>query len=135
MGELSQRIVAKVSGPAWEQLRGQFMQISRLLLAASPDADSELMTTYAKFTVHSDASSPVQTASRTLALTIGSGLVSIWPGTAVPTLVDGGPDSAVELGVKFRSDTVGSVTGIRFYKASANTGAHIGNLWTSAGAR
>jgi hypothetical protein len=88
------------------------------------------------FTVNvSDASSPVQTASRTLALTIGSGLVSIWPGTAVPTLVDGGPDSAVELGVKFRSDTVGSVTGIRFYKASANTGAHIGNLWTSAGAR
>ena len=36
MGELSQRIIAKVSGPAWEQLRGQFMQIARLLLAVSP---------------------------------------------------------------------------------------------------
>ena len=34
--ELSQRIIAKVSGPAWEQLRGQFMQIGRLLLAVPP---------------------------------------------------------------------------------------------------
>ena len=51
MAALSQRIIAKVSGSAWESLRGQFMQISRLLLAASPDADSELMTSYVKFTV------------------------------------------------------------------------------------
>ena len=52
MGELSQRIIAKVSGPVWEQLRGQFMQITRLLSAVSSDADSELVTTYVKFTVH-----------------------------------------------------------------------------------
>ena len=37
------------------------------------------------------------------------------------------------MGVKFKSDTNGYITGIRFYKASANTGTHIGNLWTSAG--
>jgi hypothetical protein len=59
MSELSQRIIAKLSGPAWESLRGQFMQISRLLLAVCQDTDSELMTTYVKFTLHSDASSPV----------------------------------------------------------------------------
>ena len=59
MGELSQRIIAKVGGPAWESLRGQFMQISRLLLAVSPDADSELMTTYVKFTVHTAPQSRV----------------------------------------------------------------------------
>jgi len=52
MSELSQHTIAKVSGPVWEQLRGQFMQMSRLLLAVSPDADSELFTTYVKFTVH-----------------------------------------------------------------------------------
>jgi hypothetical protein len=52
MGELSQHTIAKVSGPAWESLRGQFMQISRLLLAAAPDADSELFTTYVKFTIN-----------------------------------------------------------------------------------
>ena len=59
MGALSQRIIAKVSGPAWESLRGQFTQISGLLLAVSPDAHSELLTTYVKFMVHSDASSSV----------------------------------------------------------------------------
>ena len=59
MGELSQRIIAKVSGPAWEQLRGHFMQIARSLLAVSPDADSELMTTYVKFTVHAAPQSRV----------------------------------------------------------------------------
>ena len=35
------------------------MQIARLLLAVSPDADSELMTTYVKFTVHTAPQSPV----------------------------------------------------------------------------
>jgi hypothetical protein len=62
MGELSQHTIAKVSGPAWESLRGQFMQISRLLLAVSPDADSELMSTYVKFTSHSASQSPVYAA-------------------------------------------------------------------------
>ena len=39
--------------------------------------------------------------------------------------------SAVELGVKFKADASGTVTGIRFYKASTNTGTHIGSLWTA----
>ena len=59
--------------------------------------------------------------------------MTIWSNTTVPGLVDGGPDSAVELGVKFRSDVAGTITGIRFYKAGANTGTHVGNLWTSNG--
>ena len=41
--------------------------------------------------------------------------------------------SAVELGVKFRADQPGFVTGIRFYKGAGNTGTHVGNLWTSDG--
>ena len=41
----------------------------------------------------------------------------------------------VELGVKFRADFDGAVTGIRFYKAAANTGTHIGSLWTASGTR
>jgi hypothetical protein len=58
---------------------------------------------------------------------------TIWPATAVPVRVDGGGDSAVELGVRFRSDSPGYVKGVRFYKASTNTGAHVANLWTGAG--
>ena len=60
---------------------------------------------------------------------------SLWAAGTVPVLADAGPDSAVELGVKFRSDSAGSISGIRFYKASTNTGTHVGNLWSSSGTR
>jgi hypothetical protein len=81
-----------------------------------------------------DSSNPVQTASVPLSIAINTTQeFSLWPNTATPTTVDGGPDSAVELGVKFRSDTAGYIAGIRFYKASTNTGTHVGNLWNSSG--
>jgi hypothetical protein len=59
---------------------------------------------------------------------------SIWPSNAAPTVADSGSDDPnVELGVKFRSDVSGIITGIRFYKAATNTGAHVASLWTSTG--
>jgi hypothetical protein len=73
-----------------------------------------------------------QSVTKPLSIVV-SNVVTLWPGTTVPGLVDGGPDSSVELGVKFRSDVSGSITGIRFYKASTNTGTHVANLWTSTG--
>ena len=60
--------------------------------------------------------------------------MSIWKNTDVPQIADSGPDQPVELGVKFRSDVAGKISGIRFYKAVANTGRHVGNLWTNWGA-
>src|SRR5207248_2555269 len=42
--------------------------------------------------------------------------------------------SSTELGVKFRSDLAGTITGIRFYKGSTNTGTHVGELFSLAGA-
>jgi hypothetical protein len=54
-------------------------------------------------------------------------------GNATPTTVDGQDANPVELGVKFRSDTNGFITGIRFYKSAANTGVHVGRLWTRDG--
>ncbi len=65
----------------------------------------------------------------------GQTTYTIWPASTVPTTKDDGPDSAVELGVKFRSDTAGTITGIRFYKATTNTGTHVGNLWSSSGTK
>jgi hypothetical protein len=59
---------------------------------------------------------------------------TIWANTA-PSVADSGPDSAVELGVKFRSDSNGTVSGIRFYKASTNTGTHTGTLWSRTGTK
>ncbi|HJQ01074.1 MAG TPA: DUF4082 domain-containing protein [Jatrophihabitans sp.] len=54
-------------------------------------------------------------------------------GNATPKQADGGDTSAVELGVRFSSSTDGYISGIRFYKATANTGTHTGSLWTSSG--
>jgi hypothetical protein len=72
-------------------------------------------------------------ATKQLSLLLADGLMTIWPNTAVPTYPDAGADSPVELGFKFRSDSNGYVSGIRFYKHAANTGVHIGNLWSSSG--
>ena len=56
-------------------------------------------------------------------------------GSLTPAVADAGADSPVELGVKFRSDVDGDVTGVRFFKSGPNTGPHVGSLWTAAGVR
>jgi hypothetical protein len=58
---------------------------------------------------------------------------SIWSATSVPVVASAGADSSVELGIKFKSDAAGYITGIRFYKSSGNTGTHTGTLWSSTG--
>ena len=59
---------------------------------------------------------------------------TIWPSTAMPATADAGPYSPLELGVQFRADSDGYITGIRFYKSASNTGTHVGHLWSSSGA-
>ena len=87
------------------------------------------------FTVHvNDAGNPIQSLGKPLSITVTTvPLVTLWPGLAMPGTVDGGFDDPVELGMKFRSDIRGDITSVRFYKAAANTGTHIGDLWTTNG--
>jgi hypothetical protein len=58
---------------------------------------------------------------------------SIWGSSATPAQVDSGDTSSIEVGVSFHVDYNGYITGIRFYKNTANGGTHIGHLWSSAG--
>jgi chitodextrinase len=58
---------------------------------------------------------------------------SIWSASTVPAVPSSGDSSANELGLKFRTDTDGYITAVRFYKGVANTGQHVGHLWTSSG--
>ena len=77
-----------------------------------------------------------QSASATLSITVSSpASYSLWPGTRVPGTIDSGPDSSVELGVRFTADADGFIRGIRFYKSIANTGTHVGSLWTATGTK
>jgi hypothetical protein len=57
----------------------------------------------------------------------------LWTAAAVPAnpaATDGQP---IEIGIKFHSDIDGVVTALRFYKGAANTGAHVGHLWSGGG--
>ena len=56
-----------------------------------------------------------------------------WDDAATPAMLSAPDSSAVELGVKFRVDIDGWVTGIRFYKGAGNDGEHVGNLWSTSG--
>jgi hypothetical protein len=58
---------------------------------------------------------------------------TLWPAAATPAIASYADTGSVNLGVKFRSDQAGFITGIRFYKGAGNTGTHVGSLWSSTG--
>lgn len=62
-----------------------------------------------------------------------SSSLSLFSASATPATTDYADGSAYELGVRFTSDVAGTVTGIRFYKGTGNTGTHVGHLWTNTG--
>jgi methionine-rich copper-binding protein CopC len=97
-------------------------------------------TTNGQITIKSratDDSARMETPGAGITVTAGSGPVScpctIWSSGQAPTNPADPDTAAVELGVKFRADQNGFITGVRFYKGTGNTGTHVGNLWTSAG--
>jgi hypothetical protein len=57
---------------------------------------------------------------------------TVWA-PATPAGPDGGDVNSIEVGLKFRADADGFVEGVRFHKQAANTGTHVGKLWTSTG--
>ena len=58
---------------------------------------------------------------------------SIWQNAAPSGAADAADTSAVNLGLQFQASSDGTVTGIRFYKETDNTGTHTGSLWSATG--
>ncbi|MCK1475736.1 DUF4082 domain-containing protein [Bradyrhizobium sp. 197] len=58
---------------------------------------------------------------------------SLFGTSAAPSVPNSGDSSPVEVGVKFTASVNGTITGLRFYKGSLNTGPHIADLWSSTG--
>ena len=80
---------------------------------------------------HRDAvarASPSRSAPATRAARARSGRTARRPAVAPRAT-----RNAVEVGVKFRADADGRITGLRFYKGVGNTGTHVGHLWTRTG--
>ncbi len=80
-----------------------------------------------------DDSGNLETPSAGVTVNV-AGPMSIF-GTGVPYNPADSDSSSIEVGVKFRSDVAGYVTGVRFYKGSTNTGTHVGTLWTGTGTK
>jgi LPXTG-motif cell wall-anchored protein len=59
--------------------------------------------------------------------------VSFFSDSSTPDFANFDDTNSNELGLKFKSDVSGTVTAIRFYKGSKNTGTHTGSLWTADG--
>ncbi|WP_275196093.1 DUF4082 domain-containing protein [Bradyrhizobium sp. CSA207] len=59
---------------------------------------------------------------------------SLFGTSDAPNVANSGDTSPVEVGVKFTASVNGTITGLRFYKGSLNTGPHIADLWSSTGA-
>jgi len=58
---------------------------------------------------------------------------TLWASSDRPDVESNGDSRSLELGLKFRTDSNGYITGVRFYKSTANTGTHTGSLWTKDG--
>jgi Domain of unknown function (DUF4082)/Bacterial Ig-like domain/Purple acid Phosphatase, N-terminal domain/Bacterial Ig domain len=74
-----------------------------------------------------------ESASAPAAMTTTTCPCSVFPTSATPAVVDSADGASIELGMRFVPEVNGSVTGIRFYKAPANTGTHTGSLWSATG--
>jgi hypothetical protein len=121
----------------WSLATGSVLPAGLTLSSAGQITGAPAVTGSSTFTVRAaDSGSPQQAATKQLSIVVSSVPViyTIWSSTAAPTTADAGADSPLELGVKFRADVNGTITGIRFYKSNNNTGTHIGNLWSSTGA-
>jgi hypothetical protein len=91
-------------------------------------------------TIHSratDDSGNLETPTAGVAATVGGPQPAMCPCTvfdasATPStgFNDGQP---IELGMRFRSDEPGFITGVRFYKRSGGLGTHLAHLWTNDG--
>ncbi len=70
-----------------------------------------------------------------LALAPAGSAASIWSDLATPAVEAVNDGQSIEIGLRFQSQTAGSITGIRFYKGASNSTLHVGHLWTAGGAQ
>ena len=88
---------------------------------------------YRVFATNAGGDSAPSASVNATTLSAGQCPCTIWSASTIPAVASTSDTASNELGLKFRADTAGLVTGIRFYKGSTNTGTHVGHLWTRTG--
>jgi N,N-dimethylformamidase beta subunit-like, C-terminal/Domain of unknown function (DUF4082)/Fibronectin type III domain/Bacterial Ig domain len=117
--------VSTDGGSTWHPATGKASWTYTWAVHGSPTANIKVRAT--------DDSGNVGTPGSGVTINVGCPC-SLWSGVTPPD-PDSGEPTPIEVGVKFKSDVFGTVSGIRFYKSAANTGTHVGSLWTSSGQR
>ena len=136
----SQRFSASVTGTSttavtWS-LSSPIGSISSTGLYVAPTSVSTQQTVTIRATSAADttkygtATVVINPASSPTPVSTG---VSFWSDSITPGTASSTDSNSVEVGLKFSSSLAGTVTGVRFYKGSNNTGTHVGHLWTSNG--
>ncbi|KAB0680368.1 N,N-dimethylformamidase beta subunit family domain-containing protein [Aureimonas leprariae] len=79
-------------------------------------------------------------ASETFSLNVSNtapppSAVSLFAPSATPAQNGLNDGRQIELGMKFQSSTAGQITGLKFYRSSADTGADVLDLWTATGTK
>lgn len=109
-------------------------QIGTSTSTSYTDTTVSASTSYAYTVRANDAAGNVSSLSNQATVTTpaASATTSVFGPSDTPAITIN-ESNAVELGMKFRSDKAGKVTGVKFYKATTNIGTHIGTLWSSTG--
>jgi Domain of unknown function (DUF4082)/IPT/TIG domain/Glycosyl hydrolases family 16 len=103
------------------------------LTATIPSADIAASGT-AAITVFNPAPGGANSNPQSFTISPSAGCpCSLWSEAIVPAVAAYPDNQAIEVGVKFRADVAGYITGLRFYKGTTNTGTHTGHLWTANG--
>ncbi len=132
----TQQFTATVSGASntsvtWS-LSSATGTISSTGLYTAPSSVSTQQTVTVRATSVADTTK-YATATVVVNPPIAATPISFWPATARPGTAAWPDNQSVELGLKFSSSVAGSVTGVRFYKGTKNTGTHVGHLWSATG--
>jgi hypothetical protein len=75
------------------------------------------------------------TASAQVSLTVAPAgtNVSLFSSSDIPSVLSDSDNSQVNLGTRFVASANGTITRIRYYKGTGDTGTHTGSLWSSSG--
>ena len=75
---------------------------------------------------------PIPTATNTPTPTQVPGN-TLWSSSTTPKIPEVQDANPIEIGVKFRANVNGYITGIRFFRSHNNAGPFLGHLWTNSG--
>jgi methionine-rich copper-binding protein CopC len=105
-------------------------------LTFTPSAPLSPGTTYQGSVKVADVNGNTMSAPSTFTFTTTTAVTcpcTLFSAATVPTVVNTNDPNPYELGVKFSPASDGTITGVKFYKGSKDTGTHTGNLYTATG--